>query len=317
MAQQLDDHHLRGPIKYYEGEFMWGQHIYFFADAHFMKATCPPNEPRISLSSFFQKICRWNPDKTFHLLLEVPGHMEITIAPQNKQLFLSQVYQQVYKKKELNLIPRGINIRYPGIKRAITILTRTSGILKNIVYSRHVVAAEKTRLLQMFPQLLHYFEDIDVEAYTRLFLQRGKLTIQPRFMDWVPFMQRIIKRELYPYELEPAYLDIARTVLTTTSDENLPDKPFLSLFLEKIMMIGVWLMDLATILEIFSIPANEEIIVFAGQDHIRNLIEMLVRYPLPYFFITEEVSPENQEYFQCLPVKDMMKTLRPLKKLEK
>jgi hypothetical protein len=239
--------------------------------------------------------------------------MEITIAPQNKQLFLSQMYQQVYKKREPNLFAHGIDIRYPGLKRALTILRKTSTILKNIVYSRHVVAAEKTRLLQMFPQLLHYFEDIDVGTYTRLFLQRGKLTIQPRFIDWVPFMQRIVKSELYPYELEPAYLDIARTVLTATSDDNLPDKPFLSLFLEKIMMIGVWLTDLATLLEMFSIPTDQEIIVYAGQDHIRNLIEMLMKYPLPYFFITEEVSPENQNYFQCLPVKEMMKTLRPLK----
>jgi len=313
MALPLDDHSLRGPVKYYEGRFSWGQRLYFFADAHVMKAKCPPDVPKISLTTFFQKICRWNPDKTFHLLLEVPGHMDITIAPQHKQLFLTQMYQQVYKKKEPNLVAHGINIRYPGIKRALTILKKTSTILKNIVYSRNVVAAEKTKLLQMFPQLLQYFEDIDVEAYTRLFIERGKLTIQPRFVNWVPLIQQIVKRELYPNELEPAYLDIARTVLTTSSDETLPDKPFLSLFLEKIMMMGVWLMDLAAILEIFSIPEDQEIIVFAGQEHIRHLIEMLMRHPYSYFYITEEVSPENQEYFQCLVIKDMMKTLRPMK----
>lgn len=311
MALHLDDHSLRGPVKYYEGEFTWGQRIYFFADAHVMKARCPPHVPRLSLTAFFHKIFRWNHDKTFHLLLEVPGHMDITIAPQNKPLFISQVYHQVYKKKEPNLVTHGIDIRYPGIKRALTILKKTSTILKNIVYSRNVVASEKTRLMQMFPQLLRYFEDIDVGAYMDLFIKQGKLTVQPRFVKSLPSLQKYVKAALYPYELEPAYLDIVRTVLTTTSDENLPDKPFLSLFLEKIMMVGVWLMDLGAILEIFSIPSNQEIIVFAGRDHIRNVIEILMKHPLPPFFITEEVSPENEDYFQCLAINDMMKNLRP------
>jgi hypothetical protein len=77
------------------------------------------------------------------------------------------------------------------------------------------------------------------------------------------------------------------------------------------MMVGVWLTDLATLLQIFSIPDNQEIIVFAGQDHIRHVIEILMKHPLPPFFITEEISPENEDYFQCLAIKDMMKTLRP------
>jgi hypothetical protein len=315
MALPLDDHYLRGPLKYYEGEFTWGQRIYFFSDEHVMKARCPPDAPRVSLSSFFHKIFRWNPDKTFHLLLEVPGHMDITIAPQNKPLFISQVYQQVYKKKEPNLVTHGIDIRYPGIKRALTILKKTSTILKNIVYSRNVVATEKKKLIQMFPQLLQYFEDIDVKAYVDLFIKQGKLTVQPRFLKSLPSLQEYVKTALYRYELELTVLEILQTVLTRTSDEKLPDNPFLSLFLEKIIMVGVWLTDLATLLQIFSIPDNQEIIVFAGRDHIRNVIEILMKHPLPPFFITEEVSPDNQDYYQCLAIKDMMKTLRPLKSI--
>jgi hypothetical protein len=240
--------------------------------------------------------------------------MEITIAPQKRQLFISQMYQQVYKKREPNLVAHGIDIRYPGIKRALTILKKSSTIMKHIVLDREVIPAEKTKLMQMFPQLLRYFEDIDVGAYLRLFIQKGKLTLQPRFVAWLPWVETFFKDSLYPYELEPAMMDILRTVLTTTPDEKLPSKQILDVFLHKMQMIGVWLTDLATLLRILSIPEGDEIIVFAGADHIHNLIHVFMNFYLPYFLITEEVAPENQNDFQCLPVREMMKPLRPLKK---
>jgi len=314
MVLHLDDHHLRGPLKYYEGRFTWGQTLYFFADVHISKVRCPPEARVVHLSTFFQKICRWNPDKTFHLLLEIPGHMDITIAPQKRQLFISQMYQQVYKKREPNLVAHGIDIRYPGIKRALTILKKSSTIMKHIVLDREVIPAEKTKLMQMFPQLLRYFEDIDVGAYLRLFIQKGKLTLQPRFVAWLPWVETFFKDSLYRYELEPAVMDILRTVLTTTPDEKLPSKQILDVFLHKMQMIGVWLTDLATLLRILSIPEGDEIIVFAGADHIHNLIHVFTHFYLPSFFITEEVGPENPNDFQCLPVREMMKPLRPLEK---
>jgi hypothetical protein len=68
------------------------------------------------------------------------------------------------------------------------------------------------------------------------------------------------------------------------------------------------LTDLATLLCIFSIPIEEEIIVFAGMTHIRNIIEFLIDPTRSNFFITEEVQTED--YYQCLPLHDIMRELR-------
>jgi hypothetical protein len=309
MSRRLDDTYLKGPVKYYEGEWISGRKIYFFGDDHWKRDQCPMDSPRISMSAFLQKICRWNPEKTFHLLLEVPGHTEITIAPDRRQQFISQVYQQVYKKKqEPNLVTHGIDIRYPGIKRALTLLKKSTSILKNIVEYQVVVSAEKKKLLQMLPQLLTHFEDVDVDAYMRLFIRVGHLSIQPTFQSVLPRLSTYFKHKLSSFEMCSNYISIVQTLLTRTPEEQLPTKPLLRSFLNSLQMVGVLLTDLAILLCIFSIPIEEEIIVFAGMTHIRNTIEFLIDPTQSNFFITEEVQTE--EYYQCLPLHDIMRELR-------
>ena len=305
---KLDDFFIRGPVRYYEGRFILNDRtIYFFADVHVAQARCPSSQPVLSFSSFLQKICRWNPDKTFHLLMEVPGHMDLVIAPDRRDLFISQVYQQVFKKTEPNLVAHGIDVRYPGIKRALTILNKTNTILRHMVEFHSVDPTEKEKLLQMLPRLVEFFEDIDVGAYIDLFLRAGKLSIDPIFQESVPFLETTMKKELYRYEIEPSFIEIVKTLLTRTPNEDLPTKPLLAIFYNKVQMIGVLLTDTAALLRLFSIAPQEETIVFAGLDHIRNMIEFLQRLN---FYIAEEVLERERDHFQCLPVKDIMRDLR-------